>query len=271
MSRFCTVLDGAKTGKTVLPGRYKQDKDNKQYGTQFVPQWKKDRAKETLQFDLRRGHLPPFVMDLLTEAMERIGDEQRQRIKVHFDALHKVKDKDLVAPWQDAEARAQELLSRPEEHARAVGQAQKDALEAIKKHVARVNDMWDEMIKAQQTQPRPAAQHRRKSSSSGGGSGGAAFTSRSIESRQDQLRRVSREFAGGPSAAETFAFGGEEVARLRASYAYLHDWAHASAYGGSRFPWSVAMRDLGVIKLQSRKDFKPISQDFYEKMSMRKL
>ena len=269
MSRFCTVLDGAKTGKTVLPGRYKQDRDNKQYGTQFLPQWKKDREKETLQFDLRRGPLPPFVMDLLTEAMERIGDEQRERIKDHFAALRKVKDKELVAPWQDAEARAQELLSRPEEHVRAVGQAQKDALEAIKKHIARVNDMWDEMMKAGQTQSRPG--HNRRKNSGGGGGGGAAFTSRSIESRQDQLRRVSREFAGGPSAAETFAFSGEEVARLRASYVYLYDWTHASSFGGSRFPWSVAMRDLGVIKLQARKDFKPISQDFYEKMSMRKL
>jgi hypothetical protein len=206
-------------------------------------------------------------MDLLTEAMERIGDEQRERIKDHFATLHKVKDKELVAPWQDAEARAQELLSRPEEHVCAVGQAQKDALEAIKKHVVRVNDVWDEMMKAAQAQSRPG-HNRRKSSSS---SGGAAFTSRSIESRQDQLRRVSREFVGGPSAAETFAFSGEEVARLRASYAYLYDWTHSSSFGGSRFPWSVAMRDLGAIKLQARKDFKPISQDFYEKMSMRKL
>lgn len=272
MSSFCTVLDGAKTGKTILPERYKKDRDSKQYGTQFVPQWKMDRDCQTLQYNLSRGHLPPFIMDLLSEAMDRVKDEQLRRIADHFAVLTKEKDKDLVAPWYGAEERAQELLSRPEEHVRAVGQAQKDALEAIKTHVARVCDLYGDMMKAAaETRASPsrgagmgAAGHKRKSS-------GVAFTNRSIETRQDQLRRLSREFVGGPSAAETFAFSREEVARLRASYAYLYDWARKSYGGGSRFPWSVAMRDLGAIKLQANKDFKPISQDFYEKMSMRKL
>ena len=60
-----------------------------------------------------------------------------------------------------------------------------------------------------------------------------------------------------------------EVARLRASYAYLYDWTKKQ--GGTRFPWNVAMRELGAIKLRARQDFKPISQDFYEKMMMRRL
>jgi len=276
MSSFCTVLDGAKTGKTVLPGRYKRDRDSKEYGTQFVPQWKssKDCDYQIQQHNLPRGHLPPFIMDLLTEAMERARDKQYVRIANHFAALPKVnvKDTDLVAPWQDAEARAQELLSKPEEHVRAVGQAQMDALEAIKTHVVRVNDMYNDILKGlAETRAGPGAarvgmvgHNRRKSD-------GTAFTNLPIELRQDRLRRVSREFVGGPSAAETFAFSQEEVARLRASYAYLYDWTRKSIGGGSRFPWSVAMRDLGAIKLQRRKDFKPISQEFYEKMSMRKL
>src|SRR5260221_8801419 len=136
MSSFCTVLDGAKTGKTILPGRYKQDRDSKQYGTQFVPQWKNHDIL-SLQYKLPREHLPPFVMDLLQEAMDRVGHEQLRRIADHFAALPevKVKDKDLVAPWQGAEARAEELLWRPEEHVRAVGQAQKTGLGAIKAHV----------------------------------------------------------------------------------------------------------------------------------------
>jgi len=290
MSSFCTVLDGAKTGKTILPGRYRQDRDSKQYGTRFVPQWKKNHDILSLQHKLPRGHLPPFVMDLLQEATDRVGDEQLRRIADHFAALPevKVKDKDLVAPWQGAEARAEELLSRPEEHVRAVGQAQKDGLEAIKAQVVRVYDLFFNMMREPRASPSTstgtgtgsgagmgvAGGPRRKSSGgavSGVSGNVVAFTTRSIESRQDQLRRMSREFAGGPSAAETFAYSREEVARLRASYAYLYDWTRKSCVGGSRFPWSVAMRDLGDIKLKARKDFKPISQDFYEKMSMRKL
>lgn len=276
MSSFCTVLDGAKTGKTILPGRYKRDRDSKEYGTQFVPQWKslRDCDYQIQQHNLPRGHLPPFIMDLLTEAMERVREKQFVRIANHFAALPKVnvKDTDLVAPWQDAEARAQELLSKPEEHVRAVGQAQMDALEAIKTHVARVYDMYGDIIRSAEARAGPGAarvgmvgHNRRKSGE------GATFTNLPIESRQDRLRRVSREFVGGPSAVETWAFSQEEVARLRASYAYLYDWRCKSIGGGSRFPWSVAMRDLGAIKLQRRKDFKPISQEFYEKMSMRKL
>jgi len=282
ISSFCTVLDGAKTGKTILPARYRQDRDSKQYGTQFVPQWKKteDRDYQT-PHNLPRGHLPPFIMDLLTEAMQKVADEQLERIAKHFAALPKVnvKDADLVAPWQDAEARAQELLSKPEEHVRAVGQAQMDALEAIKTHVARMYDMSNDIMKGSaEARAGPSTSHagvrvvgghnRRKSS--GASSNGGTFTDLSIESRQDRLRRLSREFVGGPSAAETFAFSREEVARLRASYAYLYDWRCKSSGGGSRFPWNVAMRDLGAIKLQRRKDFKPVSQEFYEKMSIRR-
>jgi RNA-dependent RNA polymerase len=270
MSSFCTVLDGAKTGKIILPERYKQDCNSKQYGTQFVPPWKMELDHNILQYPLSRGDLPPFVMDLFRETMETIKNEFLRRIADRFAALPaKIKDADLVAPWQGAEARAQEMLSSPEPHMRAVGQAQNDALEAIKTHVVRVSEFYTETM--------------RKVTVGGGGAAaaGAAFTHLSIESRQDKLRAVSREFVGGPLAAapgagagggekktKTFVFGREEVARLRASYAYLYDWTHK---GGTRFPWSVAMRELGAIKLRARNDFKPISQDFYENMSMRKL
>ena len=261
MSSFCTVLDGAKTGKTILQGRYRQDCNSKLYGTQFVPPWKMEPDHNILQYPLSRGGLPPFVMDLFKETMESIKGKYLQRIADHFAALPaKIKDADLVAPWQGAEARAQEMLSSPEPHVRAVGRAQNDALEAIKTHVARVSELYaDTMRKAAMV----------------GGAGapsGAAFTQLSIESRQDKLRAVSREFVGGPPGERRktlVVFGQEEVARLRASYAYLYDWTHKP--GGTRFPWSVAMRELGAIKLRARNDFKPISQDFYENMSMRKL
>lgn len=100
-----------------------------------------------------------------------------------------------------------------------------------------------------------------------GKKGGADFTQRRIETRQDQLRHVSREFVGGPPAADVFVFSPEEIARLRASYAYLYDW-QTHHDGGTRFTWNVAFDELGEIKLRAHKDFKPISRTFYEKMTM---
>jgi RNA-dependent RNA polymerase len=293
-SSFCTVLDGAKTGKAILPEKYKQDRESRQYGTQFVPRWKVDPDRPTQHYNLSRGDLPPFVMDLLKEMMQKAGDEQLRRIADHFATLPKVKDADLVAPWERAEARAQDMLSRSEEHNQAIGQAQKDALEAIKTHVERAYDFSAAIIKATPTgtttttttittarvetragsstgAQRGRSRGRQSISSNGKGrkDRAAMFTNRSIETRQDQLRRISREFVGGPPTEQTLVFSAEEVARLRASYAYVYDWGRKPY--GSRFPWNVAMRELGEIKLRARKDFKPISQDFYEKMSMRKL
>lgn len=255
---FCTVLDGAKTGKTILAERYLQDRNNRKYGSHCVPEWKAAQDNLMHQHPLSRQGLPTFVMDVLKAAMDEASSTQFRRIDAQFSALPRIKDTDLVAPWQEAEASAQELLSRPEPHAQTVGRAQQDALDALKRHVVQVYEL---SIKLMKPGPARAAEKGKK----------AAFTGRSIELRQDQLRHVSREFASGPDREVTAAglMSEDEVARLRASYAYVYDWGRKP--GGSRFPWNVAMRDLGAIKLRARRDLKPISQDFYEKMMMRRL
>jgi RNA-dependent RNA polymerase len=217
-------------------------------------------------------------MDVLREAAESAEEECLKQIADRFNALTKVKDLDLVAPWQDAEARMKEMLSRPEQSIHMIGEAQRSAMDAIKAHVVRVYDWNASLMKGAGarasttgvgvgvgTTSRAAARSSGKSNKRGG----PEFTHRSIETRQDLLRRVSREFVGGPVAAEVFVFSQEEVARLRASYAYLYDWT--KHHGGTRFPWNVAFNELGEIKLRANRDFKPISRDFYENMSMRRL
>jgi len=274
------VLDGAKTGKTLLQERYSQDRNNKIYGTQCLPQWKIDRDNPTEQRILSRQSLPPFVMDVLREATERVQEECLRQISERFNALPKVKDPDLIAPWQEAEAHLQEMLSRPEENIRTVGDARRSAMDAIKAHVVRVYDWSNKLMKSTQAKARTSTggvgvgvgvgtsrATGRKGKGKASMRGVPDFTNRSIEARQDRLRRLSREFVGGPPGAKTFVFSQEEVARLRASYAYLYDWTN---HGGTRFPWNVAFDALGEIKLRARKDFKPISRDFYEKMSMRR-
>jgi RNA-dependent RNA polymerase len=270
------VLDGAKTGKTILPARYAQDRNDKQFGTQYTPAWKVDRNNPTQQYILSRPSEAPFVMDVLQEATESAENTYLKQITDHFNALTKVKDLDLIAPWQEYEARVKEMLSRPEENIRIIGEAHRSAMEAIKTHVVQVFNWCATLMKG------PAMQHTStgvgldigagKTSRAAAKKGksvqrGAEFTRRSIETRQDFLRRMSKEFISGPPAGEVFVLSKEEVTRLRASYAYLYDWMKQ---GGSRFPWNVAFNELGTIKLQAQKDFKPISRDFYEKMSIRK-
>lgn len=256
------MLDGAKTGKTILPARYQQDRSSIKYGTHYVPEWKAVDDDLVRQCPLARRGLPTFVMDVLKAAIDEASSVQYQRIDAQFNALLKPRDADLVAPWQEAEEGAQELLSLPEQDAQNIGRAKQDALDAIKRHVARVYDFSSAVIGSAAGMQRPAAGEKGSK---------ADFSNRSIESRQDRLRRVSHEFVSGPDRAEmAVALLSEvEVARLRASYAYLYDWTRKP--GGTRFPWNVAMRELGLIKLHARRDVHPVSQDFYEKMQMRRL
>ncbi len=283
-SRFCTVLDGAKTGKTLLQDKYSQDRNNETYGTRYTPPWKEiDRdynaVQPTSSILLSRQDPRPFVMDVLCEATEYHKDDCLRRLEERFNSLPKVKDIDLITPWEDAEARTNEMLSSPEDNIRIIGEAHKSAMNAIKAHVVRVYDFSAERLSSMRNVGTRASTGgvgvgvgvgtSRGSKSGKRGRGGADFSHRGIESRQDILRRVSREFVDGPPKEESFVFSQKEVARLRASYAYVYDWAKRG--GGTRFPWNVALDELGEIKLRAHKYFKPISRGFYEKMSIRKV
>jgi len=62
----------------------------------------------------------------------------------------------------------------------------------------------------------------------------------------------------------------EEIARLRASYAYVYDSKqHERGAGWSRFPWDVAMRELCAIKAQAVGRTKTVSEDFYARFYMK--
>jgi len=88
-----------------------------------------------------------------------------------------------------------------------------------------------------------------------------------IERRQDRLRNMSSAFASKPTPGTIRYFSMTDVARVRASYAYHYDWTQKSS--PTRFPWDVAMRDLGLIKSQAHGSFKACTSAFYDKFSMR--
>jgi RNA-dependent RNA polymerase len=52
----------------------------------------------------------------------------------------------------------------------------------------------------------------------------------------------------------------EEIASLRASYAYKYD--HSKWHEGTGFPWDVAMRELGAIKARVTGGHKTVTGDF---------
>jgi hypothetical protein len=61
--------------------------------------------------------------------------EYNTSVLTQFNVPPKPHDSDLIMPWDEAEAGAQELLSHPEQQALNVGHAQQDVLDVIKLHV----------------------------------------------------------------------------------------------------------------------------------------
>jgi hypothetical protein len=88
------------------------------------------------------------------------------------------------------------------------------------------------------------------------------FTGRAMEVQQDMFRTLSRDFAASPTPEQLQKYfrPGAEIARLRASYAYVYDHEKSKKYksngrGWSRFPWDVALGGIdselstGIIEL----------------------
>lgn len=109
-------------------------------------------------------------------------------------------DKDLVAPFEEAEVR----LGLVTGDLRAPMQAE---LNRIKQLVEKSRKEHRETLSG----------YRSK------GASRAGFTSRSIESRQDTLRRLSMSYHASLAERSFVFFSKGEVKRVAASYAYIHD------------------------------------------------
>ena len=93
------------------------------------------------------------------------------------------------------------------------------------------------------------------------------FTNLPIEIRQDVLRAHSRHFVSYPPPGKILFHGDDAtVARIRASYAYVHDCEKKT----SRFPWNVAMRVLCEIKGHALGNYKVMWGKFYDRMMIPK-
>lgn len=257
------TLDGSKTGLTVLPEVLKQDAKRYQ---KRAPAWKetaedKERLLKNGDNELNLARPPtlgPFIMDTLHRQASKEGDLRLSAIEVAFaSARHKI-DTDLIAPWLAAKAiadryekeekntRMQNDLAKIEQHIQAI-HAQ---------HRAELGSAVGSQQKGHQNSPRRSDK-------------GAAFTDLPIEVRQDKFRALSKEFSSLPSLDELL-FPEEEVARLKASCAYYHDTVVVKTYRGwTRFPWDMAMRELGTIKARATGRHKTVAGEFYDDFNMK--
>ena len=255
--RFCWCLDGLKAGRTVKEEILKTDSKTYQ---KRPPKWKetdeeRDRffASGQNEKNIQRPNgLGQFIMDELYEQAKEEKDEWLARIESHFKAQNRSNvDEDLIAPWN----RAIKLSGRLATEEKSTWM--KRELEEIAKHIQSVYEVHRDSFRVSS----------KKASSSLKSC--VPFTELPIEARQDAIRRVSRQFVSFPPLGKFF-MQDEEIARLRASYAYKYD--HDRQFiksAGTSFPWDVAMRELGAIKARATGGHKTIGGQFYDHFSMK--
>ncbi len=151
-----------------------------------------------------------------------------------------------------------------------IAQAKQRDLKRIEEHVKASYQVHANNKKAMSSR---LNRSKSKNSEMGGG-GGADFTNCNIIDRQDVLRKSSKFFHEHPTPEEMEVItDSEEIARLRASYAYMYDLeVHKYGRDGkrrwSRFPFDVAARELCAIKANSLGPSKTVTCGFYEKYRM---
>lgn len=248
--RFCQVLDGTKTGVSIVQQIW--DKDSRAYNRP-PPEWKVSLKTKESQYDnpsnlaaIRRGEgLERFIMDILGDEVKKESAKQLKHMEEKLgDKPDLPPDEDLRRPWKMFEAKV--AANDPE-----LGSYMSKMKSSIEKHVRTVFDNWEK-----RRRPKQGQKARR-------------FTDRPITERQDSLRLCSQEFASGPDPGATRMHDTDSVARLKASYAYILAYDKRK----HRFAFDVAYRTLCAIKAQavSNNTEKTVTANFYARMDLHKL
>jgi len=254
------ALDGTKTGKAVSAAALAAD--SKKYNKR-PPIWKetdeeRDQNEQTnLINEERPDELGPFIMDELYKQAAVEGGLWLRRVKKRFAAVGPPKcDEDLAGPYQRAV-----LLSERYKNEAGMDRMEKD-LAMIREHVAKVHQNHRKEMSGLGSSPKKPRTPAKKNSRDTR----LLFTEQPIEDRQDTIRQLSRAFASEP-APGALLMHEEEIARVRASYAYIYDRTNKPY--GTRFPWDVAMRELCAIKAQATGRHKTVGPDFYAHFNMK--
>ncbi|KAG7096864.1 hypothetical protein E1B28_004272 [Marasmius oreades] len=248
---FCRTLDGAKTGLTVLKDVVAADR--RKYKRVGAMHWKK-RSSQKSQYTSDEGKvkrpvgLHPFIMDVLINYAEwkARNVEQKFHAKLEQHNQH-IPDPHLIAPWEEALKLANLWKDKD-------SNTMHENLEKIASHVKRMYHKHREQV---------------KQNFSSKSKGRATFTDLRIETRQNQLRAMSKEFVASPTSSEVMMTEAD-LARLRASFAYLYDSEmNKGRNGWTRFPWDVAMRELCAIKARAIGPSKTVEGGFYQRFTMK--
>ncbi|KIJ68575.1 hypothetical protein HYDPIDRAFT_106781 [Hydnomerulius pinastri MD-312] len=227
---FCNILDGAKSGLTVLPEVIKNDTRKFQ---KRAPVWKEnpdDAARESNELNiLRPASLSTFIMDTIFTHAKEYRDVKLFKVERSFPTVTS-KDSMLLKPWADAEERLQRLRAQDPNHAAR-----------MRMELSRLHTHVDVMYGEYKTKVR------------------RSFTDLRIERRQDILRGLAQRFARSPDPSSFLCFSEEELAHLKASCAYKVDG------NNGRFAFSVAMRELGYIKARALGPTKTVMLGFYDR------
>lgn len=230
-----SVLDAIKTGRTILPEVVRMDSSKFQ---RRPPTWKETKEeagrlqmKESNEVNPSRPpKLGTFIMDTIFRQAKKEGDLKRAQVEKLFPIIgHATPDPDLTAPWLNAERTAARAL---DEH--GITKLNAD-LDIIREHVHGVYDGHKARMKKAMEGNGKAKKKNKET--------GSTFTDLPIELRQDVLRASAKEFAAKPDPRQVL-YSEEDIAVLRASYAYIHD-SKQETRGWSRFVFHLASLCLG--------------------------
>lgn len=230
LDRFTTILDSPKTGLKIMDNVLKSDKEK--YRLFLRPAW---TAEDKVQAQsssrnlvpIPRGKdLGPFIMDKLAEQVRQVVGVAKRKVDMTLNGLcTPTPDPALVTPYRSRLKDLEEYEKKASKHPECVIHATtlRRELDVLKSHVNDVHTKWTKAT-------------------------GQTFTGLPIETRQDRLRVLSREFAKDPHLDVAVGYVAlrtrEERMEFKASYAYYKHPRH-------RFPWDVATSTLCKLKATS--------------------
>lgn len=229
-NRFTTILDGPKTGLKILDSVLKSDKGR--YRLYLKPAWTaEDKAQaqsntRNLVPIPRRQDLDPFIMDRLAEEVRRIVGVAKRKVEMTLQGLYRITpDPALLAPYKSRlkDLGGYEIEAEKHPECKIYATTLRRELDVLRNHVNEVFAKWTKGT-------------------------GQTFTDLPIETRQDRLRALSKEFAKDPHLEAGIGYVAlrtrEDRMEFKASYAY-------SKHPRQRFPWDVATSTLCKLKATS--------------------
>ena len=206
--------------------------DRERYQWYLKPTWTTENKPQALSntknlVSVPRGRgLGLFIMDELAEQVRLVVGAAKRKIEMTLQGLGiPTPDPALLAPHKsrldDLKEYEDEVAKHPECSIYAT--TLRRELDALKEHVDGVHTKWTK-------------------------STGKNFTELSIETRQDRLRALSKEFARDPQLEVGIGYVAlrtrDERMEFKASYAY-------HKHPRQRFPWDVATSTLCKLKAAS--------------------